>query len=187
VNNLRSYLEEIVAAPGLENRSYDRSDSLRWPRDTLYPLKLALASLTGGDRSIGIVRQRTKTTEYATLKIIWIWISREQRFYMYIKSEELYFTCVCQIHGWDSSFSTVARQWAGWAGNKDFLPGRGKKFISSPQSQDWLWSPTSTLSNVYRGSFNRTEANGTESSSPSSKVVMNVWSYTSTAPYIFMM
>jgi hypothetical protein len=29
VNNLRSYLEEIVAAPGLENRSYDRRDSLR--------------------------------------------------------------------------------------------------------------------------------------------------------------
>jgi hypothetical protein len=56
VNNLRSYLEEIVAAPGLENWSYDRKDSLRWPRDTLYPLKLALASLTDGDRSIGIVR-----------------------------------------------------------------------------------------------------------------------------------
>jgi hypothetical protein len=56
VNNLRSYLEETVAAPGLENRSYDRRDSLRCPRDTLYPLKLALASLTGGDRSIGIVR-----------------------------------------------------------------------------------------------------------------------------------
>jgi hypothetical protein len=29
VNNLRSYLEEIIAAPGLENRSYDRRDSLR--------------------------------------------------------------------------------------------------------------------------------------------------------------
>jgi hypothetical protein len=56
VNNLRSYLEEIVAAPGLENRSYDWRDSFRWPRDTFYPLKLALASLTGGDRSIGIVR-----------------------------------------------------------------------------------------------------------------------------------
>jgi hypothetical protein len=55
-NNLRSYLEEIVAAPGLENGSYDRRDSLRCPRDTLYPLKLALASLTGGDRLIGIVR-----------------------------------------------------------------------------------------------------------------------------------
>jgi hypothetical protein len=56
VNNLRSYLEEIVAAPGLENRSYGRRDSSRWPRDNLYPLKLALASPTGGDRSIGIVR-----------------------------------------------------------------------------------------------------------------------------------
>jgi hypothetical protein len=56
VNNLRSYLEEIVAAAGLENLSYYRRDSLRWPRDTLYPLKLVLASLTGGDRSIGIVR-----------------------------------------------------------------------------------------------------------------------------------
>jgi hypothetical protein len=52
VNNLRSYLEEIVAAPGLENRSYDRRDSLRWPRDTLYPVKFAPASLTGGDRPI---------------------------------------------------------------------------------------------------------------------------------------
>jgi hypothetical protein len=29
VNNLRSYLEEIVAAPGLENRSYNRKDSMR--------------------------------------------------------------------------------------------------------------------------------------------------------------
>jgi hypothetical protein len=56
VNNSRSYLEETVAAPGLQNRSYGRRDSLRWPRDTLYPLKFALASLTGGDRSIAIVR-----------------------------------------------------------------------------------------------------------------------------------
>jgi hypothetical protein len=60
VNDLRSYLEEIVAAPGLENRSYVRRDSLRWQRGTLYPLKLALDSLTGGDRSIGIVRYRTQ-------------------------------------------------------------------------------------------------------------------------------
>jgi hypothetical protein len=51
---------EKVAAPGLESRSYDRRDSWRWPRNTLYPLKLAVASLTGGDRSIGIVRLRTK-------------------------------------------------------------------------------------------------------------------------------
>jgi hypothetical protein len=31
-------------------------DSLRWPRDTLYPLKLALTSPTGGVRSVGIFR-----------------------------------------------------------------------------------------------------------------------------------
>jgi hypothetical protein len=29
VNNLRSYLEETVAAPGIENLSYHRRDSLR--------------------------------------------------------------------------------------------------------------------------------------------------------------
>jgi hypothetical protein len=37
----RSYLNGKVAAPGLENRDYGRGDSLRWPRDTLYQLKLA--------------------------------------------------------------------------------------------------------------------------------------------------
>jgi hypothetical protein len=41
-----------------------RGVSLRWPRDTLYPLKLALTSPTNGGRSVGIVRLRTKTTEF---------------------------------------------------------------------------------------------------------------------------
>jgi hypothetical protein len=31
-------------------------DSLLWPRDNLYPLKLALTSPTSGGRSVGIVR-----------------------------------------------------------------------------------------------------------------------------------
>jgi hypothetical protein len=34
-------------------------DSLRWPRDTPSPLKLALTSPTSGGRSVGIVRLRT--------------------------------------------------------------------------------------------------------------------------------
>jgi hypothetical protein len=38
-------------------------DPLRWPRDTLYQLKLALTSPTGYGRSVGIVRLRTRTTE----------------------------------------------------------------------------------------------------------------------------
>jgi hypothetical protein len=38
---------------------------LRWPRDTLYQLKLALTSPAGCGRSLGIVRLRTKTTEFS--------------------------------------------------------------------------------------------------------------------------
>jgi hypothetical protein len=39
--------------------SAQRGDPLRWPRDTLYPQKLALTSPTSGGRSVGIVRLRT--------------------------------------------------------------------------------------------------------------------------------
>jgi hypothetical protein len=52
---------------GLENQDYGRGDPLRWPRDTLYQLKLALTSLTGCGRLVGIVRLRTKTTEFSFL------------------------------------------------------------------------------------------------------------------------
>jgi hypothetical protein len=41
----------------------DRGDPLRWPRDTVYPQKLALTSPTSGGRSVSIVRSRTKATE----------------------------------------------------------------------------------------------------------------------------
>jgi hypothetical protein len=37
----------------------DHGDSLRWPRDILYPLKLALTSPTSGGRSVCIVHCRT--------------------------------------------------------------------------------------------------------------------------------
>jgi hypothetical protein len=53
-----------VAAPGLENRDYGRGDPLRLARDTLSQLKLALTWPTGCGRSVGIVRLRTKTTEF---------------------------------------------------------------------------------------------------------------------------
>jgi hypothetical protein len=35
---------------GLESREYGRGDLLCWPRDTVYPQKLALTSLTSGGR-----------------------------------------------------------------------------------------------------------------------------------------
>jgi hypothetical protein len=52
---------------GLENREYGHGDPLRWPLDTLYPLKLALTSPTSGGRSVGIVRLRTKAKEFVCL------------------------------------------------------------------------------------------------------------------------
>jgi len=32
-------------------------------------------------------------------------------------------------------------------------PGRGKKFLSSPECSDWLWSPPSLLFSGTQGSF----------------------------------
>jgi hypothetical protein len=54
-----SYLNDKVAAPVLKTDINGRGDPLRWPRDALYPQKLALASLTSGGRAVGIVRLRT--------------------------------------------------------------------------------------------------------------------------------
>jgi hypothetical protein len=58
-----SFFKEI-AAPVQKTEINGCEDSLRWPRDTLYPLKLGLTSPTSGGRSVGIVRLRTKTTEF---------------------------------------------------------------------------------------------------------------------------
>jgi hypothetical protein len=50
-------IEELLginsSGSGLENREYGRGDPLRRPRETLYPLMLALTSPTGGGRSVG--------------------------------------------------------------------------------------------------------------------------------------
>jgi hypothetical protein len=53
-----------MAAPVYKTESIGRGDSLRWPRDTLYPLKLALPSPKSGGRSVGIVRRRTKSRSF---------------------------------------------------------------------------------------------------------------------------
>jgi len=46
----------------------------------LYPQKLALTSPTGGGRSVGIVRVRTKTTEYLTKFFLFIHMSGFRHF-----------------------------------------------------------------------------------------------------------
>jgi hypothetical protein len=66
--SLVSTIEELLgrnsSGSGLENREYGRGDPLRWPRDTFYQLKLALTSSKRCGRSVGIVRLRTKATEF---------------------------------------------------------------------------------------------------------------------------
>jgi hypothetical protein len=68
VTTIEVLLGRNSSGSGLENREYGRGDPLRWPRDTLYPQNLALTSPTCGDRSIGTVRFRTKTTELSCEK-----------------------------------------------------------------------------------------------------------------------
>jgi hypothetical protein len=44
---------------------YGHRDPSRWPRDTLYPQKLALTLPTSGGSSVGIVPSRTHATEFS--------------------------------------------------------------------------------------------------------------------------
>jgi hypothetical protein len=64
--SLVSTNEELLgrrnSGSSLETWEYGRRDPSRWPRGTLYPQKLALASLTSGGLSVGIVRLRTQAT-----------------------------------------------------------------------------------------------------------------------------
>jgi hypothetical protein len=57
-------MEPEGSLPVYKTEINGRGDSLRWPRDTLYPLKLALTSPTSGGRSVDVVHPQTKTTEY---------------------------------------------------------------------------------------------------------------------------
>jgi hypothetical protein len=63
VSTVEELLERESNGCGLKNREYGRRDPPLWPRDTLYPHKLALTSSTNGGCSVGIVRLRTKATE----------------------------------------------------------------------------------------------------------------------------
>jgi hypothetical protein len=64
MSTARDILITVAAKTGLENREYGRRDLSRWPRGNLYPQKFALTSPTSGGLSAGIVRSRTKATEW---------------------------------------------------------------------------------------------------------------------------
>jgi hypothetical protein len=64
VSTTEELLERKSSGSGLETREYGCRDPSRWPRGTIYPQKLALTSLTSVGRSVGIVRSRTRVTEF---------------------------------------------------------------------------------------------------------------------------
>jgi hypothetical protein len=64
VSTTEELLVRISSGSGLECRYYGRWDPLCWPRNTFYPQKLTLTSPTSGGSSVGIVRSRTKATEF---------------------------------------------------------------------------------------------------------------------------
>jgi hypothetical protein len=53
VRIIEELLETKVAAPVYKTEINGRGDSFHLPRDTLYPLKLALTSPTSSGRSVG--------------------------------------------------------------------------------------------------------------------------------------
>jgi hypothetical protein len=57
-------LEWKSSGSGLGTEINGQGYSLRWSRNTLCPLNMALTSPTSGGRSVGIVRLRTRTTEF---------------------------------------------------------------------------------------------------------------------------
>jgi hypothetical protein len=76
--NLVGTVEELLgrksSGSGPETREYRRRDPSRWSRGTLYPQKLAVISPTSGGRSVGIVRLRTRATEFYWYIYIYIYI-----------------------------------------------------------------------------------------------------------------
>jgi hypothetical protein len=60
VRIIEELLEWKRSGSGQENRINGRRDPLCWPRDPLYPRKLAETSPKSGGRTVGIVRLRTK-------------------------------------------------------------------------------------------------------------------------------
>ena len=61
-----------VAAPGLGNRLTAVGTRCADHVTPLYPQKLALTSSTGGGRSVGTVRMRTKATEFSFMVVTFV-------------------------------------------------------------------------------------------------------------------
>jgi hypothetical protein len=65
VNWGATWIKRISGSRSRKQRFNGRGDPLRWLRDTPLSANLAQTSLTGGGRYVGIVRSRTKATEFS--------------------------------------------------------------------------------------------------------------------------
>jgi hypothetical protein len=74
--SLVSTTEELLgknsSGSGLEIREYYCKDPLHWTRDTFYQQKMTLTSATSGGTLVGIVRSRTKATEFSLVFSNWL-------------------------------------------------------------------------------------------------------------------
>jgi hypothetical protein len=83
---------------GLEIREYGCRDPSRWPRDTLYPQQLVPTSPTNGGSSVGIVRSRTRATEFSCFySIFWrihvcVWETSQDSCAPYTANSKIYST-----------------------------------------------------------------------------------------------
>jgi hypothetical protein len=101
-----STIEELLgknsSGSGLQNWEYSHGDLLCWPCNTLYPQKLALTSLTSGGRSVGIVRLRTKDTDFFNTEYsVMYWLNFRNVFYRSFGAKNVQWTL-----GW---FDTVVK------------------------------------------------------------------------------
>jgi hypothetical protein len=85
--SLVSTIEELLgrksSGSGLENQECGLRGPLFWPRNTLYPQKLAPTSPTSSSRLVGIVCSRTKATG------VWFFLIRLMQYcWMYLVSED---------------------------------------------------------------------------------------------------
>jgi hypothetical protein len=138
--------------------SYGRGNSLRWPRNTLYPQMLALTSPRGG-RSVGIVRLRTTATEFTLgglvrgsgwvksdtlqLVVVFLWHLENWCFpSCYTKDFFLKFVFPLVTYSYNSDWLRAERPRC-----RSSSPGRVNNF--SPRRPDRFWGPP----NGYWGSF----------------------------------
>jgi hypothetical protein len=103
--SLVSTTEELLgrnsSGSGLESREYGHGYPLRWPRVTIYQQKLALTSPTIDGHSVGIVRSRTKVTEF-----VYRIICSLNRFASHLLSVSMFhrwilfrYSCLCTCSG----------------------------------------------------------------------------------------